>query len=243
MSRVFLDIWGTDFIDDAIKEEGYTKEDLEKNFVNYIVHLDHGNGVTLYKNYEGPLNEKDAEWIRHDLEKDLDKSDYLKVLEAFSKADLLKLTLAEKILIAYEKADLNALATKMVDTYCDFADAVLVFDGGEFLVVAESPSTHTPDFFYICRLRQGWNDNVETDNVLSEFMEEIDPEKYEEVYQKLEKAYEEDRHAGYSRVMVEETGHDYAYYEREVLTSQVEDWIRDELDEFIKSLPDGNEEE
>ena len=49
MSRVFLDIWGTDYLDDAIKEEGYTKEDLEKNFVNYIVHLDHGNGVLSTK--------------------------------------------------------------------------------------------------------------------------------------------------------------------------------------------------
>ena len=95
MSRVFLDIWGTDYLDDAIKEEGYTKEDLEKNFVNYIVHLDHGNGVTLYKDYEGPLKDKDAEWVRHDLHEELNGKDYLKVLEAFSEAKLINLTLKE----------------------------------------------------------------------------------------------------------------------------------------------------
>ena len=243
MSRVFLDIWGTDYLDDAIKEEGYTKEDLENNFVNYIVHLDHGNGVTLYKDYEGSLKDKDAEWVRHDLHEELNGKDYLKVLEAFSEANLIELTLAEKAMIAFEKADLEQLATEMVDSCGDFADGVLVFDEEEFFVIAESPSTHTPSLHYICRMKQGWNDNVETDEVLSEFMEDVPIERYDEIYQKLEKAYEEDRHDGYSRVMLEETGHDYWYYERRRSIDITREWIWTEIKEFIERTKAGMTEE
>lgn len=79
-----LDIWGfSDDLDEVLEFHEYTYEDLETQFESYVVRLDGGNGVTLYKNYPGPLLLRDYAWIKDDLWATLSQEDCEVVMKAF----------------------------------------------------------------------------------------------------------------------------------------------------------------
>ena len=235
----FLDFWGNDNMDEALKAEGLTREDLQKNFAAYTVQLEHGNGVTLYKNYEGPLEEKHKEWVIHDLKADLESLEYLKVIEAFWKIDLLEPLKSERLKIAWENADLNELATEMVNFRESGIESVLVFDGEDLFVVGDTGNTYTPGYNCLARLKPGYNDLTETDDVLRTFFDDVPLEKWDDLGKEIEDANLDT----ISEIMKRETGNDYAEYERLTLIDQVFEWLYNTLCEAVKTIDNNDDEE
>ena len=154
----------------------------------------------------------------------------------------------EKIKRAFEKADLKELAIKMIDMIDNYgAHSALIYDSNEekFDVIAQfipaSIRDRILDTTYsslglhrVARLKDGYNNLVETDKVLEKFFDDLPLGRIKEIIIELVKSAKNT--AEISEIMLETTGYDYNYYKRQALICSVQEWIKNEIVDLIEII-------
>jgi len=163
----FWVVWGTDSLEDVCEELGITVEEAER-YETITLPLQREKGVTIYKNYDGLLDEQDKKDIFSDLQGYLELDEIDSVINACIRRGLMnESTLKEKILAAWYEQDFSKTVDELLaaaDVWKNGSiDGCLVWDTekDELSVVKESASTRTPSFIYLFRL--SGNDKPDAD--------------------------------------------------------------------------------